>query len=182
MWDLPNDERKKFQDILDTIKSRKNFVSQFDIAALLQLHKKHGHDVLQFAIEMSMANDWLKPMRWESLCEITAEFGIERTTWAIKRLNGRENHSIDTVLGLLRGTIQPHREVKGHSDPPRPLNDTARQRLIYPTKAGLHLRHTAAKWLHDRDHAVTYWQDYFEPAGTDPLFGWPLYQLKSEYR
>lgn len=184
MWDLPNDERKRFQEILDTVKARKNYVSQFDVNELLTLYKKYGHDVLLFAITKCMANDWLKTERWSALADLVAEFGIEKVAWAVKRMNGRENHSIDTVEGLLRGTIKPYRDAKGQMEDraPKPLSDTARQRLIYPTKEGVHLQQTATKWLHDNQKSLTYWQDFFDPAGTDPLFGWPLYQLKSEYR
>jgi hypothetical protein len=182
VWDLSNEDRPKFEEIRDAVKSRIGFFSGFHESELVKLFRAHGFAKTFFVVERCMANDWLKPDRYAVLMDVVEEFGIERTLEAIKALNKLENHSIAMVENICRNPSLAKRKAPGAQNEPPRKSDMATERMKYPTKDRIYLQANVRDWMLAHDKSLHDYQDYFTEAGREAIFGWPTYQLKKEYQ
>lgn len=180
IYDFSNADRVKLEEIFSLVHARRNFCSQFDKNAIINLAHRHGFVVTHFIIERSMANDWLKADRWEALAEIVQHYGLDKTRDAIMDMNKLENHSLATVEGLLNGSIprarkNPHAQAEPMRRKADPIDDG------YPTKDHTYNARAANEWLKAKSIQFDHWPDYFDRAGKD-RYGKDLVTLKPEYR
>lgn len=176
-----NTELHRFLGMMDTIKARRGFASVFDEGKLEPLVKRFGFPIMEFVIDACMENEWFRPGQWEELAiECLPPYDIEKVKWAVKRMQGRQNYSIDTVRMILRGEMPAYRKASMQLAADKPGG--TKKAPKYPSPEGLHTYATAQSWMITEgksDVAVT---DYFELAGRDQEFGYALLRLKSEYR
>ena len=176
-YDLGQQEQGILDELIELVKSRKGYCSQFDQVQLIELYKKFGPEVLLPTLKHSMANDWLRSSEWHLLAALFARYGTERTEWAIARMAGRKNYSIDTVSGILRNEIAAHRKPQG-------TEPVARKRPVerpWPPEGHLYLKHEVQRWLSEHDHPAAEVWEYFDRAGVDPN-GFTILKLKGEYQ
>lgn len=176
--DLKQEQMAEYTKLRELYQAGKTHVSMLEQSIMIDLYKQHGYDVMYATIEACCLNGWTKVDKVRQLAPMMEKFGVVKAKWAIERMNGLENHSLDTVRGILDGSIPAFRKKPGVTEPARA------KRMEYPTPDGVHTEATAARWMHKQGvpPSTDAWKEYFDLCGEDQVYHCKLYKLKAEYR
>lgn len=175
--DLKPEQNREYNDLLTLYKSSKPYVSPLETAVMVDLYKQHGYAVMQDTLVQCGLNGWSKVDKVKLLAGLFNKYGKVKTEWAIERANAMEFHSLDTVAGILAGSIPAYRKGSKDGKP----ETVAKTKPKYPTEDGYHTRGTAQQWLSTHGHSLEQGMEFFEIAGRDPEHNFELYRLKPEY-
>jgi hypothetical protein len=158
---LTTEHSKEFQEVLDEVKKSRPMVSQTQYSQLIDIYTAYGKAVVVGAVNICSLMEWRLIMHVQLVAEIVEKHGYGKTHEAAVRCAELGWQSIDSLNGLLNGTITPQRGPKNGRT----------------TKSEFTLDE-AKEWHKLNGPKNSVWNQCFKPASD----GKPYLTLKEEYR